>query len=57
MGNWIGRGFTVGCSTVPAIALVLAVWPCIGTAQIASTEVRRNVRDACIKMFHITSIL
>jgi hypothetical protein len=53
IGNRIGRGFTVACGTVPAIALVLAA--CIDTAQIASTEVRRKVRDACIKMFHITS--
>src|SRR5713101_6622918 len=52
-----GTSARLGSLTVPAIAPVLAVWPSIGRAQSASTEVLSKVRDACIEMFHITSFL
>jgi hypothetical protein len=42
--------------TLPAIAPVLAVWPYIGRAQSASTEVRSKVRNA-FEMLNITSFL
>src|SRR6266481_3356813 len=52
-----GTSAPLGSLTAPAIAPVLAVWPCIGKAQSASTEARSKVRNACIEMFHLTSFL
>jgi hypothetical protein len=46
----------LGSLTLPAIAPVLAVWPYIGRAQSASTEVRSKVRNA-FEMLRITSFL
>jgi len=49
-------GAPLGSLTLPAIAPVLAVWPYIGSAQSASTEVRSKVRNA-FEMLHITSFV
>jgi hypothetical protein len=42
---------------VPAIAPVLAVWPCAERAQSAKTEILNNVRVARIEILHITPFL
>src|SRR3984893_2273004 len=52
-----GTSAPLGSLTAPALAPVLAVWPCIGRAQSASSEARSKVLDAWIDMFHISSFL